>query len=141
MTTSEVNYAGFWKRWAAYTLDGVLISFFLNSIYYQIQFRFFYNADDFMQVVVYSLTTLSFSWAYFAGMESSPLRATLGKMALGLFVTDEEGQRITFGRATGRFFGKIISSFILCIGFMMAGWTPLKQTLHDKMAKALVIQK
>ena len=80
-------------------------------------------------------------WAYFAGMESSPLRATLGKAAVGLYVSRENGDRISFGQANGRFFGKIISSLILYIGFMMAGWTSRKQALHDKMAGTLVLRK
>jgi uncharacterized RDD family membrane protein YckC len=59
-------------------------------------------------------------------------------MALGLVVTDLDGQRISFGKASGRHFGKIISSLILCIGFIMAGFTERKQALHDIMAGTLV---
>ena len=62
-------------------------------------------------------------------------------MALGLQVTDLEGRRISFGRASGRFFGKIISAMILYIGFMMAGFTEKKQALHDMIAGTLVIRK
>jgi uncharacterized RDD family membrane protein YckC len=78
------------------------------------------------------------SWLYFALMESSPRQATVGKLALGLAVTDENGRRIGFGRATGRYFAKIISSIILLIGFMMVGWTARKQGLHDLIAGTLV---
>lgn len=80
------------------------------------------------------------SWLYFSIMESSKAQATIGKMALSLKVTDMEGNRISFGRATGRFFGKFISEIILMIGFMMAGWTEKKQALHDMMADTLVIR-
>ncbi|MGC4090180.1 MAG: RDD family protein [Polyangiaceae bacterium] len=80
----------------------------------------------------------SASWLYFAIMESSPRQATVGKLALGLAVTDENGRRIGFGRATGRYFAKIISSIILLIGFMMVGWTARKQGLHDLIAGTLV---
>ena len=74
-------------------------------------------------------------------METSKFQGTLGKMALGLIVTDLSGQPITFGRATGRYFGKIISSLTLSIGYMMAGWTQQKQALHDMMAGCLVLRK
>jgi uncharacterized RDD family membrane protein YckC len=56
-------------------------------------------------------------------------------------VTDAQGNRIRFGRATGRYFGKILSGLILYIGFMMAGCTPRKQALHDMLADTLVVRK
>jgi uncharacterized RDD family membrane protein YckC len=62
-------------------------------------------------------------------------------MALGLKVTDLQGERLSFARATGRYFGKIVSSLILLVGFMMAGWTEKKQALHDIMAGTLVVKK
>jgi len=80
-------------------------------------------------------------WLYYALLENSSWQATLGKKALGLEVTDMDGRRIGFGRATGRTFGKIISAFILYIGFIMAGFTEKKQALHDMMAACLVIRK
>ena len=80
-------------------------------------------------------------WLYFALMESSGKGATLGKMALGIKVTDLNGNGISFGTATGRFFGKMISGVILYIGFIMAGFTEKKQALHDIMAGCLVVNK
>jgi uncharacterized RDD family membrane protein YckC len=79
-------------------------------------------------------------WVYFAVMESSAKQATLGKMALGLRVTNMEGHRITFGRATGRHFAKLLSTLILLIGFLMVAWTPKKQGLHDQIADTLVLK-
>jgi uncharacterized RDD family membrane protein YckC len=81
------------------------------------------------------------NWLYYALLESSTWQATLGKKALGLEVTDVEGRRISFGRASGRFFAKIISTLILFIGFIMAGFTEKKQALHDIIAGTLVIRK
>lgn len=80
-------------------------------------------------------------WLYEAGMESSKYQATLGKMALGMQVTDLNGQRISFGRATGRHFAKILSSMILMIGYIMVGFTERKQGLHDMLAGTLVVKK
>lgn len=73
-------------------------------------------------------------------MESSAKQATLGKMALGIVVTDLEGARIGFGRATGRYFAKILSGLILGIGFLMAAFTERKQGLHDIIAGTLVVK-
>jgi len=88
-----------------------------------------------------SLIRTVLNWLYYALLESSAWQATLGKKALGLEVTDMQGMRISFGRATGRFFAKIISSIILFIGFIMAGFTEKKQALHDMIAGTLVIRK
>ena len=87
------------------------------------------------------LALMIVGWLYFALMESSVNQATLGKMALGIKVTDLDGNRISFGRATGRYFGKIVSGMILYIGFIMAGFTEKKQALHDIMASCLVVNK
>ena len=74
-------------------------------------------------------------------MESSPLQATIGKLAVGIYVTDMEGKRVSFGKATGRYFAKIISAVILFIGFFMAGFTDKRQALHDKITNCLALGK
>jgi len=80
-------------------------------------------------------------WLYFALLESSPYQATLGKMALGIKVVDIEGGRISFGRATGRFFGKYLSGMIFYIGFLLAAFSRRRQALHDMLANTLVVWK
>ena len=71
-------------------------------------------------------------------MESSSTQATLGKMAMSIVVTDISGNRVSFGRATGRHFAKIISAIILYIGYLMIAFTEKKQGLHDIIADTLV---
>jgi len=78
------------------------------------------------------------SWLYEAFMESSSYQATLGKMIFGMKVTDLNGNRISFERATGRHFAKWLSGMILCIGYIMVGFTDRKQGLHDLLAGTLV---
>ena len=78
-------------------------------------------------------------WLYYTIMESSSKQATLGKMALGLVVTDMDGKKISLSRATGRHFGKIVSFMTMMIGFILAGITPRKQALHDMIAGCLVM--
>jgi len=88
------------------------------------------------------MIALLLQWLYYAYLESGEKQATWGKQALGIYVTDLTGNRITFGRASGRFFAKIVSGLIpLGIGFIMAGFTDRKQALHDMIASCLVLRR
>ncbi len=78
------------------------------------------------------------SWLYEALMESSSRQATLGKMIFQMKVTDLSGSRISFARATGRYFAKWLSGLTLFIGYIIAGFTERKQALHDMVAGTLV---
>jgi uncharacterized RDD family membrane protein YckC len=86
------------------------------------------------------LAVFLLAWLYEALLTSSSMQATPGKMVFGLRVTTLEGEQIGFGRATGRFFGKIVSSIIIYIGFLMVAFTERKQGLHDMMASTLVVR-
>lgn len=79
--------------------------------------------------------------AYRAGMESSPYQATLGKMAARLKVIDQEGQRISFARATARYFSKYLSTLSLGIGYVMVAFDEKKQALHDRIVGTFVVYK
>ncbi len=87
------------------------------------------------------LAGLIVQWLYSAIQESSEAQATIGKRALGIIVTDIDGNRLSFGRATGRHFAKIPSAMICLIGFIMAAFTEKKQALHDMIAGCLVVRK
>lgn len=100
----------------------------------------FYTGDSPQATALFFLLQLA-SWLYFATFESSPWQATPGKKVLGLRVTDLEGGRLSFIRASGRYFGKIISSLLFGIGFVMAGFTEKKQALHDMLAGCLVLRE
>ena len=78
---------------------------------------------------------------YWTLMEAGRNQASFGKMALGLRVTDEKGRRLSIAQSFGRNILKFLSAIILCIGFMMAGWTRRKQGLHDIIARALVVEQ
>jgi uncharacterized RDD family membrane protein YckC len=148
-------YAGFWKRFVAAIIDGILIgvvnmivsAIFIGGSAATLSRQANGQPDPaaaaaiFGGVMLLYFITLAFAWLYFAFMESSANQATLGKMALGLRVTDMNGNRISFGRATGRYFGRIVSSIILMIGYIMAAFTEKKQALHDMMAGTLVLGK
>src|SRR5947207_11226480 len=84
--------------------------------------------------------SIAAGWLYQSLLESSSWQGTVGKKVLGLRVTDLNGNRIGFGKATGRYFGKIVSALILGIGFIMIAFTEQKQGLHDIMAGTFVLK-
>lgn len=151
---SNSNYAGFWLRFVAYIIDAILLwvvnlialAPFLGTMGLSSMMD---NPEAAEGMMIAAMGTYFMSmgvlfivsWLYFALMESSSKGATLGKMALSLRVTGMNGEKISFGKATARYFGKIISGIILCIGYIMAGFTEKKQALHDMMAGCLVVRK
>ncbi len=137
------RYAGFWLRLIAYLIDWVIIFAVLFAAgvasIVVIHVASGDTAGSQSSGTLIEVVALVGTWLYYTLMESSGRQATLGKMAIGLKVTDEEGHRISFSRANGRYWGKILSAVILAVGYMMAGWTVKKQALHDLMAGCLVI--
>ena len=132
-------YASFWKRTAAYFIDGILsqiIAFVLSFIV-----GFFLGMIGHASVasLAGTLVGICVSIVYFVWAESSAWQATIGKKLFGLRVTDENGQRISFWRSLGRNVSMLVSTLTLCIGYLMCFWTEKKQCLHDKMASCLVI--
>ena len=78
---------------------------------------------------------------YFSWMHSSTHQASLGKMAVGIKVVRTNGERISFWRAFGRYWGMVLSALILLIGYLMAGFTERKRALHDMMCDTVVVDK
>lgn len=136
-------HAGFWIRFAAYFLDGIILTIaaWILIFLLLIPMGLHHGRGEGWPIVAFYLVMLPAQWLYFALFESSRHQATPGKMALGIVVTDVRGEQIGFGRASGRYFAKIISAMIFYIGFMMAGWTSHKQALHDMMAETFVVRK
>ena len=124
-------YASFARRTLAFILDYLIVAFLIGMIS---AFRPGWGELG-------PLYALVFVWLYKAGMESSALQASLGKLALGIKVTALDGERIGFARASGRFFAQLLSSIPLYIGYLMAGFTRRRQALHDLIAGTLVVRK
>ncbi|SEJ26817.1 RDD family protein [Frateuria terrea] len=158
-TAALEDYAGFWKRLVAYIIDAIVLyipnmlimnAFGNEAAQAKLQQAMLAAGTDFNVVMAaygqyyetmragVALTAL-LVWLYFAICESSAWQATVGKLAMGIRVTDLEGRRIGFWRALGRYAAKILSWFILAIGFLMIGWTRRKQGLHDMLANTLVL--
>jgi uncharacterized RDD family membrane protein YckC len=156
---NQTQFAGFWLRFLAYLIDGIIISFVEFLLVIPFLGFLGYNAaileasqyeslemEVFLPVLISAGTGLYLSaflltWFYYALMESGPRQATVGKMALGISVIDINGNRISFAKASLRYFSKIISSAIFMIGFIMAGFTEKKQALHDIIASTFVVKK
>jgi uncharacterized RDD family membrane protein YckC len=100
-----------------------------------------YDAADGITYTLVSVIMIFVLWCYYAGMESSPWKGTLGKRLMGLEVTDEKGERISFTKASGRYFAKIISIVVLCIGYLAMLFNTKKQTWHDSIAGCIVKEK
>lgn len=145
------EYAGFWMRFVAYLIDGIILNvviyFFIIIMGVFTVGPVLVMADDvdnispialggsFMMILFVAVIG---SWLYYALQESSIHQATLGKRAMRLYVTMENGERINFTQASIRFFSKIISGLIFMVGYILAAFTERKQALHDIIAKTLV---
>jgi uncharacterized RDD family membrane protein YckC len=150
------GYAGFWRRFAAGLIDvvvaaliAVLLGVISGSAFafmsgFVIVFLRWGNITEegLAQISAHvgAVIGIGACIVYYVVMESSASQATLGKMALGVKVTDLYGRRISFGRALGRIASKIVSFLILCIGFIMAAFTEKQQGLHDMIARTLVMK-
>lgn len=81
------------------------------------------------------------NWLYFSIMECSKTQGTIGKLVVNIKVADLNGERIKFGKATGRHFGKLLNSLTLFFGWLMPLWNNKNQGLHDLLAKTVVLKK
>jgi uncharacterized RDD family membrane protein YckC len=138
---AQVAYGGFWLRLVAYIIDAIVLSVVVGIIAAIVGVKLFdtENPEAAFDPTL-NLVSLVISWLYFALMESSERGATLGKMAVGLRVVSSSGQRLSFLNATGRYFAKLLSALILCIGFLMIAFTDRKRGLHDMIAGTLVVK-
>lgn len=145
-----VRYAGFWIRFVAAFVDGLItgvaggiLGFILGAMLGAVMG----SMGSSMQQIEAAATVMGhvvgyvIAWLYEALLTSSSYQGTLMKYALGLKVTDLEGNRISFGRATGRHLAKILSLLTLLIGYIMAAFTERKQALHDMMASTVVVYR
>ncbi len=155
------QYAGFWKRFGAIIIDGIIIwvlqAFVFVPILGALGLGFFNNMEDLQsgdtEAAVGMLgaimaaagaiwvLTMIIQVLYFTLMESSKTQATLGKMALGIIVTDMNGSPLNFSKALVRNLCRLLSNFTMLIGYIIAAFTAKKQALHDIIAGTLVVNK
>jgi uncharacterized RDD family membrane protein YckC len=163
-TAAGTVYAGFWLRFVAAIIDGIVLGIPFGIIVFIMiasavpglaNLAHTPNPNPMLIVMTILpriffllLLSLAASWLYWALLESSEWQATLGKKALGLYVTDLAGSRVTFGKASGRFFAgrgigyvPSIGGLYLLVDCIMAGFTEKKQALHDMIASCLVMRR
>jgi uncharacterized RDD family membrane protein YckC len=150
-------YGGFWIRLLAHLIDHVILGAIAAPLFFIMVLpaivRIAREAEQNQEppspelivtilssVFVYIALAFVGQWLYEALLTSSSWQGTIGKRVLRLKVVDEAGNRIGFGRATGRFFAKILSSMFFCIGFIMIGFTERKTGLHDLLAGTRVLR-
>jgi uncharacterized RDD family membrane protein YckC len=142
---------GFWIRFVAYMIDGLVLTVAAGAIVGLFVLFVIGSADAnedetspaiAFAIVLMILALLLIGWLYEALMTSSRRGATLGKQALGLRIIRADGARLSFRRATARYFLKyIITPLVpLLIGYLMAAFTARKRALHDVLADTLVIR-
>lgn len=151
----DVVYAGFWKRFAAYAIDSVVVGIagvVVQVVVAAVMFggmaalssnpgEMFSTGAGILGVLLLYLAPLALGAAYYGFFHASANQASLGKMAVGIKVTDESGGHISFWRGFARYFALIVSSIPLGIGLIMAGFTDRKRALHDMMCTTLVVDR
>jgi uncharacterized RDD family membrane protein YckC len=149
-------YGGFWIRLVAHLIDHVILGAVAAPLFFIMALptilRVAQEAERNQEpspemimsilssVFLYVVVAFAGQWLYEAWLTSSAWQGTIGKRVLRLKVVDEAGNRISFGRATGRFFAKILSSMFFCIGFLMIAFTERKCGLHDMLAGTMVVR-
>ena len=127
-----VQAAGFWARFAAAFLDGIILGAPLNIIVFAVP-----DAAAAIQ-----LLGLLVGVGYYAMLEGGPTGQTIGKKALGIRVVDQDTWQpgIGTGRGMGRYFARWLSAIALGLGYFWMLWDKDKQTWHDKLARTRVVK-
>jgi len=150
---STAKPAGFWRRFWAAWLDGMIV--WALSVPFMILWLIpaltgaapvdTWGEEERMAwasaFLLYWMASVVVETLYFALLESSRHRATLGRIVLGIEVTDTAGGRISFWRALGRRLGRVLSGMMFGIGFVVMLFNDRRQTLHDMMAGTLVVRR
>lgn len=147
----STKYVGFGLRFVGWLIDMIVLSLAFSLMGIALVF-FNIAAEVFTSVVgdvgaqyllgiIGSVPNIIIAWLYYALMECSSSQGTLGKMVIGAKVVTVKGEKISFGRATGHFFGRILFWPTLGISHSMAGFTKKKQTMFDLISDTVVIKE
>jgi uncharacterized RDD family membrane protein YckC len=146
MTKESSPFAGFWIRAGAFLVDKAflwLVIFILAQIMHPELVDTTSKEEMEKMREVYNelfIAAFLFSAAYEIILTASPLQGTLGKKAFGLIVVDKDAKRLTIIRSIIRHLGKMLSEFILGIGYLMAAFHDRKRALHDIIADTYVVK-
>ena len=129
--TGEMTYGGFWIRFGARMVDGILL--LAVSVLLMVAGGFG-KGGFFLRLLGYPIAVAYET--YFVGRYG----ATLGKMACGLRVVRSGGEKLSYGRAFGRYWSTLLSSMTFTIGYIMAAFDSQKRALHDRICDTRVIR-
>jgi uncharacterized RDD family membrane protein YckC len=157
---NQEQFAGLWLRAVAGFIDTlilfvgfIVISALISIMIALIQMPFLLNkskseleniSSDNSGIIIMTISIIIFfifSCFYFAKLESSKKQGSLGKMAVGIKVTDLMGKNISFKNAYNRRLFVILNNLTIGIGIIMIAFNKKNQALHDIWASTLVVKK
>lgn len=143
-----MEFASFWTRFAAYFVDGIItgiLGAIVGALVGMVVGAAGGMSEDHKSTGIILIQLMSMGlgfgiraayFIYFIGKSGQ----TPGKKLCKIRVVSADGSPVTYGKATGRFFGYLLSSLILGFGFFMAAWDEEKRALHDRLCNTRVIK-
>ena len=143
-------YAGFWIRFVAYVIDIIVLAIGCGAVQRVLVGSMFgvprfdpgtgFDIAVLAPLIGVSILIQLIGSACYEGFFIAKLGATPGKMVIGAKVVCADGSAVSLGRAFGRYFAKILSGMVLCIGFIMIGFDSQKRGLHDLICETRVVK-
>ena len=132
------HLASWWRRLVARLIDwcALLLWSFVVTLVVAMSGDF---SNDTVGTAFFVLLLFG-AWLYSAWRISGPRQATLGMRWLGMVVAREDGQRLSFARASARHWAKTLSYLPSFLGCALILFTRRRQALHDKICKTLVLR-
>jgi len=126
--------AGFWARFAAYLLDGIIITVVGGIIFFVL-----YAISDPLAILGYIIWIVG-GVGYFVYFEGGESGATPGKKALNIRVINADtGGQVGYGKAFIRYLGRILAGIPFYLGYLWMLWDREKQCWQDKIAGTFVV--
>lgn len=155
MKMGKLKPAGFWMRFLATIIDGILISVLTwiiailinDNTTNQLQQSLNQSSDELSMSVEYMMSpseliaSLLYAIVFVIIFTATSLKGSPGKLLCRIQVVNPDMSKISIGKSIGRYLSYIISGFIFMIGFMMAGWTKDKRALHDMICNTRVVYR
>ena len=139
-------YASWGSRVGAYLLDVLIL---VVPLVLAVVLIFVLASDDGDESTEESLLlglyllTLVLPFLYFTLMHGGERGATYGKRALGIRVVREDGSRLGYGKAFGRYGIQFLLGILtlpLIVDYLWPLWDGRKQSLHDKAVRSIVVR-
>lgn len=152
MLSFTFQYGSLWRRFIAIIIDLAIVAIIGGFLFDPVAIVLGHDAlkqanvhAPFSVVIVrdysiWAIATVIVAWLYFAIMESSSGQATFGKRMMGLLVVNRDEGRLSFGKASIRFWIKALSIFTAFVGYFIAFFDSKSRMMHDRVAGSLVLE-